>query len=28
MLKNGLDRALVMKITGLTEEDLQQIQRG
>ncbi|HAB73224.1 MAG TPA: ISNCY family transposase, partial [Pantoea sp.] len=28
MLKNGLDRALVMKITGLTEKDLQQIQRG
>ncbi|MGE1561660.1 Rpn family recombination-promoting nuclease/putative transposase [Pantoea septica] len=27
MLKNNLDRVLVMKITGLTEEDLQQIQR-
>jgi len=23
-----IDRALVMKITGLTKEDLQQIQRG
>lgn len=27
MLKNNLDRVLVMKITGLTEEDLQRIQR-